>query len=143
MHAPVRVARSTMASGASSVASERPSARISRPSASVLSTSTVLPLRIVSTSPTRVASPPVMLSVIGRKPEHPDLGAERGDGRKAPSTGGGPAHVALHADHPVGRLQRQPAGVEGDPLADQGDGALRLRRRTRGGGTGAPGPTRG
>ena len=54
-----------MASGSASQAMDNPSASTSRPSASVLSTSTVLPLRIRSTSPTRVASPPVMLSVAG------------------------------------------------------------------------------
>ena len=63
MAAPVSVAMSTMASGASSTASERPSASTSRPSASVLWISTVLPLRIVSTSPSLSALPDGMLSV--------------------------------------------------------------------------------
>ena len=66
MHAPVSVARSTMASGSSSVASASASASTNRPSASVFSTSTVVPLRMRNTSPTRVASPPGMLSVRGR-----------------------------------------------------------------------------
>ena len=66
MHAPVSVAKSMMASGSSSQASDNASARIRRPSASVLSTSMVLPFRIVRTSPGRVASPPSMLSVMGR-----------------------------------------------------------------------------
>ncbi len=65
MHAPVSVARSMIASGLSSDASESASARISRPSASVLSTSTVLPLRIVSTSPGRIALPLGMFSTSG------------------------------------------------------------------------------
>ena len=64
-HAPVSVARSMMASGSSSAASVSPSARTSRPSASVLSTSMVRPLRMVSTSPGLVARPPGMFSVVG------------------------------------------------------------------------------
>ena len=55
-----------MASGLASDASDRASASTRRPSASVSSTSMVLPLRRVSTSPGRVASPPNMLSVMGR-----------------------------------------------------------------------------
>jgi hypothetical protein len=63
--APVRVPTSTMAAGAgrSSVASTRASAMTSRPSASMFITSTVLPPRMVSTSPSRVADPEGMLSV--------------------------------------------------------------------------------
>ena len=64
-HAPVSVARSTIASGFSSLARLSASARIRRPSASVLSTSTVLPLRIVNTSPGRIASPLGMFSTSG------------------------------------------------------------------------------
>ncbi len=63
--APVRVATSTITSGSSSVARTSASARTSRPSASVLSTSTVLPPYIVRTSPGRVASPETMFSAIG------------------------------------------------------------------------------
>ncbi len=66
--APVRVARSMTASGFSSAASDSPSARISRPSASVLRTSTVLPLRILSTSPGLMALGPGMFSVVGTNP---------------------------------------------------------------------------
>lgn len=63
MQAPVSVAMSTMASGASSTANDRPSASTRRPSASVLWISAVLPLRKVSTSPNLTALPPGMLSV--------------------------------------------------------------------------------
>ena len=63
--APVSVARSMIASAPSSLASDSASARIRRPSASVLSTSTVLPLRIVSTSPGRIAAPLGMFSTSG------------------------------------------------------------------------------
>ena len=63
MHAPVSVAMSTIASVGSSVARTRASAITRRPSASVLMTSTVLPPRIVSTSPSFIAVPDGMLSV--------------------------------------------------------------------------------
>ena len=54
-----------MASGSSSAANASASARISRPSASVLVISTVLPSNIVSTSPGRMAAPDGMFSAIG------------------------------------------------------------------------------
>ena len=57
-----------MASGSISAARERPSARTSRPSASVFSTSIVCPSRMVSTSPGFVARPPGMFSVTGVTP---------------------------------------------------------------------------
>ncbi|CAM5430530.1 hypothetical protein SBADM41S_06581 [Streptomyces badius] len=65
--APVRVATSTIASGFSSEARVRASAR-TRPSASVLSTSTVLPLYMRSTSPGRVALPEGMFSASASQP---------------------------------------------------------------------------
>ena len=68
MQAPVSVARSMTASGFSSAASDSPSARMRRPSASVLRTSTVLPLRILRTSPGLMARPPGMFSVVGTNP---------------------------------------------------------------------------
>ena len=63
MHAPVSVAMSTMASVGSSVASTSASAMTRRPSASVLITSTVVPPRMVMTSPSFIAVPDGMLSV--------------------------------------------------------------------------------
>jgi hypothetical protein len=63
--APVSVAMSTIASGFSSAAITSASARISRPSASVLVISTVVPPRMVSTSPGRIAEPEIMFSAIG------------------------------------------------------------------------------
>ena len=65
MQGPVSVATSMIASGSSTAAIASASARISRPSASVLVTSTVLPLYIVSTSPGRIAVPDSMFSAIG------------------------------------------------------------------------------
>ncbi len=52
-------------SGSSSSASDSASARISRPSASVLVISMVFPERLVSTSPGRMARPDGMFSTIG------------------------------------------------------------------------------
>jgi hypothetical protein len=63
--APVRVAMSMMASGASSEARARQSPSTMRPSASVLSTSTVLPPRIVTTSLGRCA---VALGMFSARP---------------------------------------------------------------------------
>ena len=57
-----------MASGFSSAASDSPSARTRRPSASVFSTSMVLPLRARSTSPGLMARPLGMFSVVGMIP---------------------------------------------------------------------------
>ncbi|MNW60009.1 hypothetical protein D3C74_379670 [compost metagenome] len=57
---------STIASTPSSTASAIASAMTSRPSASVLTTSIVRPLRVVRTSPSLVALPEGMLSVHAR-----------------------------------------------------------------------------
>ena len=61
--APVRVARSTMASTSNFSAKTRASARVSRPSASVLLTSMVLPLEAVRISPGCMAWPLIIFSV--------------------------------------------------------------------------------
>src|SRR5882672_5659902 len=66
--APVRVARSIASSRSGRVeAYDRASARTSRPSASVLRTSTVLPFMILRMSPGRRAPPPGMFSAIPMK----------------------------------------------------------------------------
>ena len=111
---------------------DRPSASTRRPSASVLSTSMVFPLRIVSTSPGLTALPPGMFSVIGAKPmtrtpmprarQAPDVGE---DGRRA-------AHVGLHRHHPLEGLEGEATGVEGDPLPDEHDGRDARRRPSAG-----------
>ncbi len=66
--APVRVATSTIASGLSSEALVSASPRTRRPSASVLRTSTVLPLYMRSTSPGLVAEPDGMFSASASQP---------------------------------------------------------------------------
>ena len=126
MHAPVRVARSTMASGSSSLASDRASARTSRPSASVLSTSMVLPLRARSTSPSGWRR---RRHVVGERDVADDLQPgrhdRRGTTRRAPRRRR-PCRTSCR--HAVGRLDRQAAGVERDALADEGEEAPGLRR---------------
>ena len=82
---------------------------------------------IVMTSPTRCASPPSMLSVRGRKARTRTLTPRSRAADIAADDRGGAAHVALHADHAFGRLDRQPAGVERDALADERDRCRRLR----------------
>ena len=62
---PVSVATSRITSGFASVASTSASPSTSRPSASVLRTSTVVPPYIVSTSPGRIDEPDTMFSAIG------------------------------------------------------------------------------
>ena len=62
MHAPVSVAASMMQPGLRSATMSSTSARTTRPSASVLWISIVVPLRAVTTSPSLYALPPVMFS---------------------------------------------------------------------------------
>ena len=49
--------------------------------------------------------------------------SRRAIARMAPKTAAAPGHVVLHLEHATGRLQREAAGVEGDALADQREGA--------------------
>jgi hypothetical protein len=75
--APVRVATSMTTSGVSSQARAMASARMSRPSASVLLTSTVFPPRRVSTSDGRMAVPLGMFSAIGTQASTSTAGRAR------------------------------------------------------------------
>jgi hypothetical protein len=68
VHAPVSVAMSTRCVAPRALANQSASPRIRRPSASVLRTSTVLPLALRSTSPGRSAPPPGMFSAAGTTP---------------------------------------------------------------------------
>ena len=121
---------STIASGSSSVARTRPSASSSRPSASVLWISTVLPPRIVRTSPSFIAEPDGMLSVHIRKPVTVAVPVEGRQRRHRRQHGGGAGHVHLHRRvHRVGRLEADAAGVVHHALADQGEVARRRPRR--------------
>ena len=126
--APVSVATSTITSGCSRLAATRPSARTSRPSASVLSTSTVVPSRIRTTSPGRVARPDGMLSAMQSHAVTLTGAPIVGHGAQHRERGRGAAHVVFHADHGGRGFERQPARVEGDPLADQRHMTCRVRR---------------
>ena len=80
-------------------------------------------------SPGLVAVPPGMFSVAGtqatRLTGRPELG-DRGDGLEHRGAAG---HVHLHLLHLRRGLDRDPAGVEGDRLADEAERlAGRLRR---------------
>ena len=62
-----------------------------------------------------------MFSTRGRMAVTAVGSAELGGGRGRGQDGGRPGHVVLHAVHAGAALEVDPAGVEGDPLADQGD----------------------
>src|SRR4051794_41892719 len=117
MQAPVRVATSMMASTPASTARDSPSARTRRPSASVFNTSTVLPLRMVRTSPGLVADPPGMFSVAGMMPMTLTGGARAAVTDMAPSTAAGPAFSGFLVSLPPALLVGNPPGAEGIPLS--------------------------
>ena len=107
-------------SGSSSAARARASARISRPSASVLPTSMVRPLREFRTSPGPhgVAGD----GVLDHRQQHGEAHRQLG-GHHHPAQRQGvgrAAHVLLHRPHAGGRLDVEAAGVEHHALADQG-----------------------
>ena len=81
----------------------------------------VLPLRMVRTSPG--FGGPAAGHVLGHRRErrHPHPDTEIAAGRQRREHGRRPAHVGLHRHHAVGRLERQAARVERDPLAHQHD----------------------
>ena len=106
-------------SGFSSSASASASARIRRPSASVLPISTVMPLRLVSTSPGRKALPAIEFSTAGMSTRSRTLSLRRHDHLGEPQDIGGAAHVLLHQQHAGGRLDVEAAGIETHALADQ------------------------
>ena len=85
--------------GESSQARTIASARISRPSASVLSTSTRLPPYMVSTSAGRYAEPLGRFSAIGTVGDHLDRQVELGDRGHGGDHRGGAGHVGLHLVH--------------------------------------------
>ena len=117
--APVSVARSTRCVAPSRRAHHSASARISRPSASGLVTSTVRPAAVVMTSVGRIALPLSMFSqagtIAGDRQRQPELGdrAQRAHDR------GAAAHVGLLADDVRLRLEEVAARVERDGLADE------------------------
>ena len=103
-----------------STASDSTSASTSRPSASVLWTSIVRPLRAVQhvaqlhrRRPGHVFDQPRDADDVDRQLQLCD-GLHRADHRR------GAGLVALHGEHAVGRLERQAAGVERHAFADDG-----------------------
>ena len=91
------------------------------------------PLRMVSTSPGLVARTPGMFSVVGamavtrtRTPSSPQA-PHRGQ------DGGGPAHVGLHGDHAVGRLEGQPPESKVMPLPTRTTWGTAVHRHRVGG----------
>ena len=131
---PVSVATSRITSGFTSVARTSASPRISRPSASVLSTSTVVPPYIVSTSPGRTDEPDTMFSAIGTNVLTLTGSLSRAIAQRRLDDGGGAGHVGLHLVHRGRRLDGEAAGVEGDcpcPPARGGRPAWRGSRSAR------------
>ena len=115
-----------------------PSPRISRPSASVLMTSTVLPLAPVRTSPGLMRASAGHVLGHRHDADHADGRAEQRDGAHGADDGRAAGHVVLHPLHAVGRLDRDAAGVERDALPDQPEdrrawraGRLVLHARSR------------
>ena len=116
---PVSVARSSRCVGSSVRAWRSASARTSRPSASVLLISIVVPSEARTTSPGRVAWPESMFSVAATT-----ANARNGtaSSARAPSAVRGrcaAGHVRLHVLERLRRLEREPARVVGDRLADE------------------------
>ena len=103
-----------------STASDSTSASTSRPSASVLCTSIVRPLRARSTSPSFMAAGPVMFSTSPAMPITLIGNFKLRDGLHGADHGRRSGHVALHREHALGRFERQSAGIERHSLADDG-----------------------
>ena len=116
--APVRVARSTTASGAGSIsaASDSASASTSRPSASVFSTSTVDPLRMVSTSPGLRARAPGMFSAIGAMAVTRTRTARSAQAERAAITIAAPLMSVFMVDIPSAVLRERPPESKVMPL---------------------------
>ncbi len=93
-----------------------------RPSASVLMTSIVLPFMPVKTSPGfwRAAAGQVLGAWHDARPHAAADPTARAIAQRADHRGRA-GHVALHAPHLLGLLDRDAAGVERDPLADKHD----------------------
>ena len=100
-------------------AHDTPSARTSRPSASVLFTSTVLPECMKSTSSGLTAFGPIAFSARQSSKDTLCLQPLIASARNAPSVAAAPTHVALHARHEATDLEVEPTGVVGDALAHE------------------------
>jgi len=67
----------------------------------------------------RMARPPGMFSTSGTTPTTATSGLSAAMAFMAAKHGGSAGHVGLHEVHPVGGLDGDAPGVEGDTLADQ------------------------
>ena len=118
--APVRVAMSTRAAGASSLTAYAiASASTRRPSASVLLTSEVRPAEVGDdvAGAHRGAADGVLR---GRhEADHADRAVDVAERSHGGDDGAAAAHVALHRQHALAGLDVEAAGVEGDALADE------------------------
>ena len=117
--APVRVAQSTIMVGFSDAPSCSASHRISRPSASVLPISTVMPLRVGTTSSGRKALPDTLFSTAGTSSRSRTGSLRRHHHRGHRHHRRRAAHVLLHVEHAGRGLEIEAAGVEAHALADQ------------------------
>ena len=128
--APVSVAISTRCVAPSCCAYQSPSPRISRPSASVFTTSTVLPDALFRTSPGLMARPPGMFSAIGMTPITRSGTPSVAMARIAQATAAPPAMSSFIRSMSCGGLDRDAARVERDAFADQPEhGRCRRSRR--------------
>ncbi len=112
-----------------STATSSTSASTRRPSASVLWTSIVLPLRAVSTSPSFMAAAPGMFSTRPIRPMTLTGSLSRAMACIAPSTVAAPAMSHFIVIMPSVGLMRQAAGIERHALAHQGQQRVVARRR--------------
>ena len=124
--APVSVAQSTIIVGFSEAPSNRASHRISRPSASVLPISTVMPLRVGTTSSGRKALPDTLFSTAGTSRRRRTGSLVAITMAATAIMVAAPAHVLLHVEHAGRRLEVEAAGVEAHALADQRDLGIAL-----------------
>ena len=115
-----------IASGLASLAKESASASMSRPSASVFITSIVLPFLIFNTSPGLDASPPSMLSVMGKYPLTLILGAKEESADIAPITAAAPPMSVFISDMPCHGLIESPPESKVIPLPTRAKVAFAL-----------------
>src|SRR4030095_8684186 len=93
-----------------------PSASVSRPSASVLPISTVVPFIARSTSPGRMAAPEGMFSVAAIRPWTSTCGLSAGSARMMPSTAAAPDMSSFIRSMPSALLRSRPPESKVMPL---------------------------
>jgi hypothetical protein len=116
MHAPVSVAVSRITEGCCSARKASASARMSRPSASVFSTSEVFPLRWRRTSPGRMAEPLGMFSEEGIAAITLIFGFSRAIARIAARIEAAPPMSHFIVSMPLASLMDRPPESKATPL---------------------------